>query len=72
EENPVLGHRGIRLSLDRRDLLKQLSAICQVAQRMPTSVMFPMVTTIAEIRNARSILEEAAGPAGCPKDYASA
>jgi phosphoenolpyruvate-protein phosphotransferase/dihydroxyacetone kinase phosphotransfer subunit len=68
EENPFLGHRGIRLSLDRRDLLlEQLSAICQVARRVPTSVMFPMVTTIAELRNARSILEEAAGPAGLPE-----
>jgi phosphocarrier protein FPr len=67
EENPFLGHRGIRLSLDRRDLLlEQLSAICQVARRVPTSVMFPMVTTVAELRNARSMLEEAAGPAGLP------
>jgi phosphocarrier protein FPr len=68
EENPFLGHRGIRLSLDRRDLLlEQLSAICQVARRVPTSVMFPMVTTVAEIRDARSILGEAAGPAGLPE-----
>jgi multiphosphoryl transfer protein len=68
EENPFLGHRGIRLSLDRRELLlEQLSAICQVARRVPTSVMFPMVTTIAEIRDARSILEEAASPAGLPE-----
>jgi phosphoenolpyruvate-protein phosphotransferase/dihydroxyacetone kinase phosphotransfer subunit len=67
EENPFLGHRGIRLSLDCRDLLlEQLRAICQVARRVPTSVMFPMVTTIAELRNARSMLEEAAGPAGLP------
>ena len=68
EENPFLGHRGIRLSLDRRDLLlEQLQAICQVARRVPTSVMFPMVTTIAEIRTARSMLEEAASPAGLPE-----
>jgi multiphosphoryl transfer protein len=68
EENPFLGHRGIRLSLDRRDLLlEQLQAICQVARRVPTSVMFPMVTNVAEIRNARSILEEAASPAGLPE-----
>jgi multiphosphoryl transfer protein len=67
EENPFLGHRGIRLSLDRRNLLlEQLRAICQVARRVPTSVMFPMVTTIGELRNARSMLEEAAGPAGLP------
>ena len=68
EENPFLGHRGIRLSLDRRALLlEQLLAICEVARRVPTSVMFPMVTTIAEIRNARGMLEEAAGPAGLPE-----
>jgi multiphosphoryl transfer protein len=67
EENPFLGHRGIRLSLDRRDLLlEQLVAICQVARTVPTSVMFPMVTTIAEIRDARSVLAEAAGPGGLP------
>jgi multiphosphoryl transfer protein len=68
EENPFLGHRGIRLALDRRELLlEQLSAICQVARKAPTSVMFPMVTTIAELRNARSLLDEAAGPTGLPE-----
>jgi phosphoenolpyruvate-protein phosphotransferase len=68
EDNPFLGHRGIRLSLDRRDLLlEQLQAICQVARRAPTSVMFPMVTTVAEIRDARSMLGKAAGPAGLPE-----
>jgi multiphosphoryl transfer protein len=67
EDNPFLGHRGIRLSLDRRDLLlDQLAAICHVAREVPTSVMFPMVSTIAELRNARGVLEEAAGPAGPP------
>ena len=68
EENPFLGHRGIRLSLERRDLLlEQLAAICQVARKAPTSVMFPMVTTVAEIRAARAgILDEAAGPGGLP------
>jgi multiphosphoryl transfer protein len=68
EDNPFLGHRGIRLSLDRRDLLlDQLAAICQVAREAPTSVMFPMVTTIAELRDARGLLEDAAGPAGLPE-----
>jgi len=68
EENPFLGHRGIRLSLDRQDLLlDQLAAICQVAREVPTSVMFPMVTTIAELRDARGVLEDAAGSAGLPE-----
>ena len=68
EENPFLGHRGIRLSLDRRDLLlDQLAAICQVAREVPTSVMFPMVTSVAELRDARGVLTEAAGAAGLPE-----
>jgi phosphocarrier protein FPr len=69
EENPFLGLRGIRLALDRRDLLlDQLVAICQVARKAPVSVMFPMVTTVAEIQDARSVLGQAAGPAGLPED----
>jgi phosphocarrier protein FPr len=67
EENPFLGHRGIRLSLDRPDLLRdQLVAVCQVARKAPTSVMFPMVTTVSELRDARRLLTEAAGPDGLP------
>jgi phosphoenolpyruvate-protein phosphotransferase/dihydroxyacetone kinase phosphotransfer subunit len=67
EENPFLGHRGIRLSLGRRDLLlEQLTAICQVARGAPTSVMFPMVSTVGEIREARTVLDEAAGASGLP------
>ncbi|MDT4973591.1 MAG: multiphosphoryl transfer protein [Pseudonocardiales bacterium] len=67
EVNPFLGHRGIRLSLERRDLLReQLAAICDVARQVPISVMFPMVSTVAEVRAARAVLEEAAGPAGLP------
>jgi len=68
EENPFLGHRGIRLCLDRQDLLlDQLQAICQVARKAPTSVMFPMVSTVAELRAARGLLTEAAGPEGTPE-----
>jgi phosphocarrier protein FPr len=67
EENPFLGHRGIRLSLDQRDLLReQLDAVCRAARRSPTSVMFPMVSTLGELLDARQILAEAAGPAGPP------
>ncbi|PZS25807.1 MAG: phosphoenolpyruvate--protein phosphotransferase [Pseudonocardiales bacterium] len=68
EANPFLGQRGIRLVLGRRDLLReQLTAVCDVARQAPTSVMFPMVATVAEIREARCVLEEAAGPAGLPE-----
>jgi len=69
EQNPFLGRRGIRLSLERRDLLlEQLDAICQTARGRPTSVMFPMVSTVEELLAAREVLTEAAGPTGLPAD----
>ena len=44
EANPFLGQRGIRLSLEHRDLLRdQLAAMCATARRFPVDVMFPMV-----------------------------
>ena len=69
EQNPFLGHRGIRLSLDRRDVLReQLAAICATARHSATSVMFPMISTVAELIAARQVLVEAAGPRGVPED----
>ncbi len=68
EDNPFLGQRGLRLFLDRPGLLRdQLLAICAVARAAPTSVMFPMVTTVGEIRAARRLLIDAAGPDGLPE-----
>jgi phosphocarrier protein FPr len=68
EQNPFLGVRGIRLSLERRDLLRdQLEAICRTARRFPTNVMFPMVSTLGELLDARQVLAEAAGSAGLPE-----
>jgi phosphocarrier protein FPr len=69
EENPFLGLRGLRLALDRPALLaEQLTAVCRVARRGPTSVMFPMVSTASELRSAHEALAEAAGPDGMPDD----
>ena len=60
EANPFLGLRGIRLSLRRPELLRdQLQAICEVAADAPVRVMFPMVTTVDELRLALGLLEEA-------------
>jgi multiphosphoryl transfer protein len=60
EENPFLGLRGIRLSLDRPELLAtQLRAILRVAAEHPLKVMFPMVATVAELQAALAILHEA-------------
>jgi phosphocarrier protein FPr len=69
EENPFLGVRGIRLALERPSLLAdQLAAICRAARRGPTNVMFPMVSTASELRDARAALDQAAGPDGIPPD----
>ena len=69
EENPFLGVRGLRLALERREILRdQLDAVCRAARRVPTSLMFPMVSTAAELRAAREALVEAAGPDGVPDD----
>jgi len=69
EANPFLGTRGIRLSLARPELLaEQLLAIVRVAHATPVSVMFPMVSTVAELQAARAALEGAvaAGGRGTP------
>jgi multiphosphoryl transfer protein len=68
EANPFLGQRGIRVSLEHRDLFRdQLAAICLTARRFPIDVMFPMLTTPGELVEARQVLVDAAGPAGLPE-----
>ena len=56
---------GIRLALARPSLLRdQLAAICRLAVDRPVSVMFPMVTHVAEVVAARAQLSEAAALVG--------
>jgi phosphoenolpyruvate-protein phosphotransferase/dihydroxyacetone kinase phosphotransfer subunit len=60
EANPFLGVRGIRLGLAQPELLEtQLRAALRVAAEHPLKVMFPMVTTLAEYRQALSVLDRA-------------
>ena len=67
EANPFLGLRGLRLGLDRPAVLRdQLVALCRVARHAAVDVMFPMVSTVSELRQARELLVEAAGPDGVP------
>jgi len=67
EANPFLGQRGIRLSLEHRELLRdQLTAMCETARRFPVDIMFPMLTTPGELIEARQVLTDAAGPTGLP------
>ena len=66
EANPFLGCRGIRLSLAQPDLFSSQLALVRVAQQHPVSVLFPMVSTIGEVHDARRLLHEAATPVGLP------
>jgi multiphosphoryl transfer protein len=60
EENPFLGVRGIRLELERPEVLQaQLRAVLRVAADHPVRVMFPMVSTLDDLRRARAALEDA-------------
>jgi phosphocarrier protein FPr len=60
EANPFLGVRGIRLGLSEPELLEtQLRAALRVAVSHPLKVMFPMVTTLAEYREAVSLVARA-------------
>jgi multiphosphoryl transfer protein len=59
EANPFLGVRAIRLSLRQPDLFRtQLRAILRAGSETNIQVMFPMVTSIRELRQAREMLEE--------------
>jgi phosphotransferase system enzyme I (PtsI) len=59
ETNPFLGWRGIRVSLKRRKLFKsQLRAILRASGVGRVRVMFPMISCVEELREARSILAE--------------
>jgi phosphotransferase system enzyme I (PtsI) len=60
EYNPFLGWRGIRFLLANRPLLKtQLRAMCRAAVHGPVKIMFPMITGVGELREAKAVLSEA-------------
>ena len=60
EQNPFLGYRAIRICLDRKDLfLIQLRAILRAGIFGDLRIMFPMISNVQEIREAKVILEEA-------------
>jgi phosphotransferase system, enzyme I, PtsP len=58
EENPAMGWRAIRMSLDRPGLLRtQLRALLKASGGGELRIMLPMVTDVSEIAQARQIIE---------------
>ena len=59
ELNPFLGWRAIRISLVKQDIFKtQLRAILRASAYGQIKIMYPMVTSINEVRKANEILDE--------------
>lgn len=59
EENPALGWRAIRLSLDRPGLLRtQLRAMLRAAAGADLRLMLPMVTEVSELKEVRDLLQK--------------
>lgn len=59
EMNPFLGYRAIRLCLDQQDIFRtQLRALLRASAYGKLNIMFPMVATINEFRDAKAILLE--------------
>ena len=59
ESNPFLGYRAIRLCLDRKDLfVTQLRALLRASVHGKLRIMFPMISSLEELLNAKNILNE--------------
>lgn len=59
EENPFLGIRGLRLSLKSPEMFReQLRALLRVKSKSKIKIMFPMVTELSELLEAKKMLEE--------------
>ena len=59
EMNPFLGYRAIRLFLDRKDIFRtQLRALIRASKYGKLCIMFPMIATLDEFREAKALFEE--------------
>lgn len=60
EENPFMGYRAIRFCLDRTDIfMTQLRAILRASAFGKVKIMFPMISDVSELRQAKAFLSEA-------------
>lgn len=59
EMNPFLGYRAVRICLDQTDLFKtQLRALLRASVHGNLKIMYPMISSLEEVRQANAILEE--------------
>lgn len=60
EPNPALGIRGIRFCLQKKEMFKvQLRALLRASVFGRLKIMFPMISAVSELREAKAVLEEA-------------
>ena len=66
EENPALGYRGIRVCLNEPEIFKtQLRAIYRASEYGNFSIMFPMISSIEEIRKVKELVDEVKAELKC-------
>jgi phosphotransferase system enzyme I (PtsI) len=59
EMNPFLGYRAIRLCLDQKDIFRtQLRALLRASAYGKLRIMFPMISSLQELLDAKKVLEE--------------
>lgn len=59
EENPAMGYRAIRICLDRREVFRtQLRAIYRASYYGNIAIMFPMIITVDEVRQAKELCHQ--------------
>ncbi len=73
EKNPFLGYRSIRIFLKERDLLRQqIRAILRASAHGSVRILFPMISSIEEVRQIREMVELSKGELsakGIPFDH---
>ncbi len=60
EENPFMGWRSVRVSLDNREIFRtQIEAILLAGNHGPVRLLFPMISSLDEIRACKEVVSEA-------------
>ena len=60
EDNPFMGWRSVRVSLDNRDIFRtQIEAILMAGRHGPVKLLFPMISSLDEIRACLEVVDEA-------------